>query len=82
MYGSYTCIHCLNQKEKFGSAFSEIKYVECNPNSPKADVTKCETEKIRVTPTWTFGDGSRNEGEMKLVDLGAKTNCEVPLEAK
>lgn len=77
MYGSYTCIHCLNQKERFEGAFSEVAYVECNPNSVKAEVAKCEAAKIEGTPTWIFADGSREAREMELSELGAKTGCSL-----
>ena len=71
MYGAYWCSHCTAQKEAFGTAFSKIKYVEC-----EVQKQKCADETIAGLPTWKFADGSRLEGEQGFEMLAEKTGCE------
>ncbi len=64
MYGSYTCSHCLREKQLFGDAFKFINYIECHPQGPNPQTPLCETKQISNTPTWTI---ELNDTEVKRV---------------
>lgn len=70
IYASYSCSYCQKQKKEFGSAFSEVNYVECS-----TDTQKCVDANIQGTPTWIFGDGSRIEGYLPLPQFAEKAGC-------
>lgn len=79
MYGAYWCPHCTNQKNLFGKkGFEEVNYVECDPRGRDANPQLCAQKKIKGYPTWEFGDGSVQEGEMTLAQLAEKTSCSLP----
>lgn len=80
-YGAYWCPHCQSQKRLFGSAIKEVKYVECAlPGGNSAGQTQaCKEAEISSYPTWEFGDGSRETGEVSLSRLADKTGCELPV---
>lgn len=52
MYGSYQCPHCLTQKQIFGEAFKNVRYVECSSRGVKANPSLCFAKGIRRFPTW------------------------------
>lgn len=73
MYGAYWCPHCQNTKKNFGTSFQYVKYVECT-----VETKKCTDENVNGYPTWTFGDGSRVEGEISLQQIADKSECQLP----
>ncbi|MBU2561711.1 MAG: thioredoxin family protein [Nanoarchaeota archaeon] len=78
MFGSETCPHCQNMKERFGNSFRFIEYVECNEYIPGADPDRCVTEGIGYLPTFRFSDGSKLVGELEFSILSQKTGCPLP----
>lgn len=74
MYGAYWCPHCNNQKEMFGASWRYVDYVECA--TPEGEAA-CRNAGVKLFPTWTFGDGSRAEGELSAEQLAAKTGCKL-----
>ncbi|MGK0208759.1 MAG: glutaredoxin [Patescibacteria group bacterium] len=47
MYGTNWCTHCQAQKEKFGSSFRYIDFVDCDK-----EAETCIIEGVRGYPTW------------------------------
>lgn len=79
MYGTYWCPYCKKQKEKFGRAERQLKYVECAmPGNPRSQAPVCREAGVTSYPTWTFADGSRTAGVQELSDLAEKTGCALP----
>jgi hypothetical protein len=78
MYGAYWCTHCASQKRLFGKSFSKIKYIECSLPGGQAQTEECTQAGINGYPTWEFGDGSREGGQMNLEALAQKTQCSLP----
>lgn len=78
MYGVSWCPHCADQKEKFGTAFQYVTYVDCAIPGTRKETDQCKALKIVHTPTWIFGDGTRHEGSMELQDLAKQTGCKLP----
>lgn len=70
MYGAYWCSHCKAQKELFGSAFKNVKYVECTD-----DAKLCTEQGIKAYPTWKFKSGKVLEGEQTLESLAKESSC-------
>src|SRR3989344_2783361 len=75
MYGAFWCSHCQNQKKMFGSAFSEVNYVECSLPSGKGQTQVCIDKGISGYPTWELGNGTRLEGEVSLAMLSKSSGC-------
>ena len=74
MYGAFWCPHCQRQKELFGKeAWKYVKYVECSPKGYKSQYALCLSKGIDGYPSWTFGNGKSQGGEMELVDIAAKS---------
>lgn len=73
MYGSYTCPHCQNQKDMFGSSFKYISYVDCNQNS-----ATCAGLGISYIPAWIINE-NKYVGEQSLQQLSDLTGCELPV---
>ncbi|MGK7872489.1 MAG: vitamin K epoxide reductase family protein [Xenococcaceae cyanobacterium] len=68
-YGAYTCPHCYTQKQLFGKeAFSEIDYIECNPDGKNAQPQVCIDAGIRAFPTWEI-NGEFYQGTQSLENL-------------
>ncbi|MEK6914808.1 MAG: hypothetical protein AABW83_04110 [Nanoarchaeota archaeon] len=78
MYGAYWCAHCNNQKKLFGGSFSEINYIECSLPNNGGQTQECIGANIESYPTWEFGDGSREQGEISLDKLSQVTGCILP----
>jgi hypothetical protein len=77
MFGSYWCSHCQQQKKDFGTAFSNINYVECStPDNPRAQAKACEDAGVQSYPTWMFADGSMATGEQSFADLAERSGCD------
>ena len=52
-YGAFWCPHCYEQKQLFGKeAFSEIDYVECDPQGENPQRDTCMAAGIQSYPTW------------------------------
>lgn len=68
MYGSFKCPHCNEQKELFGEAFSNIRYVECHNRGDNANPSLCLAKGIRRYPTWEI-EGKFYEGLIPLREL-------------
>jgi len=76
MYGASWCPHCQAQKEAFGNSVRLIEYIECAlPNGGQTQV--CNAAGITSYPTWEFGDGTREVGELSLDQLAEKSSCTV-----
>lgn len=70
MYGAFWCPHCQRQKELFGrEAWKYIDYIECSPKGYKAKYATCIDQKVDGYPTWKFGNGKSQGGEMELADI-------------
>jgi hypothetical protein len=78
MYGAWWCPHCENQKNLFGSSFSNIDYIECSAPGSRAMNQVCKNAGIEGYPTWEFSDGSRVSGEQPLAYLGERGGCDLP----
>jgi hypothetical protein len=73
LYGASWCGHCKEQKEMFGTAFQYVTYVECaDPKDPNRQTQACVNAKIEGYPTWTFADGSQEEGTQSYEALVQK----------
>ena len=82
MYGAFWCPHCQRQKELFGKeAWSLITYVECSPKGYKSQFATCIDAKVDGYPTWTFGNGRMQGGEMELIDIAKTSGYGKPFDA-
>ena len=77
-YGAFWCPHCLAQKALFGSAVSEIKYVECSTPDGNSQLAVCKAKGVQSYPTWIFADGTLVTGEQSFSSLAEKTGCTDP----
>jgi thiol-disulfide isomerase/thioredoxin len=74
MYGTFWCPHCQRQKELFGrEAWKYVNYVECSANGYKSQFDTCLDENVDGYPTWKFGHGKIQGGEMELIDIAEKS---------
>ena len=78
MYGAYWCSHCQNQKDAFGSGFKYVNYVECALPGGNGQNVVCSEAGIQSYPTWEFGDGSRQSGELSFERLSQMSGCALP----
>jgi hypothetical protein len=81
MYGAYWCPHCVEQKEKFGSAsFKLAPYVECGiPGNLRGEQQVCKDADIKHFPTWQFPPtGERVERVLSMEELSDRTGCALP----
>lgn len=72
MYGSATCPHCQNEKNRFGEAFQHVNYVECLTESKR-----CVEKGINSVPTWVLADGQKLVGEQGLEKLAVVSGCKI-----
>ncbi len=75
MYGANWCPHCQNEKNRFGSSFKFVPYVEC-----PADPNKCLAAGVNAYPTWIFPDGKRLAGDQELQKLSDESGCQLPVQ--
>jgi len=89
MYGAYWCPHCSKSKAKFGQAFKEINYVECDPKCDPVEGKElgtfckgyegqsllCIERDILKFDTWEFSDGTRLISEPSFEELSEKSGC-------
>ena len=66
MYGTYWCSSCQWQQQQFGSAFSQINYVECDPAGTNARPDLCDRAGVRSYPTWEFNGQLYRPGSYSL----------------
>lgn len=76
-YGAFWCPHCHDQKLAFGKSQKYLPYVECSTPDGNGQLQVCKDAKVNAYPTWQFPDGSRQEGELSLKALAAKTGCTI-----
>lgn len=72
MYGTDWCPHCQEQKQRFGTSFKYVNYVNCDLN-PAA----CELAGITGYPTWIFPSGERASGTQRLESLAERARCGI-----
>lgn len=72
MYGAEWCTHCKAEKDRFGSSFQYVKYVECPDNA-----VLCTEKGIEGFPSWIINDVVY-EGEQGLSKLSELSGCELP----
>ena len=69
LYGTYWCTYCNKQKQMFGSqAFSQINYIECDPNGKNPRPDLCIKAHISSYPTWEI-KGQQYQGMQSLQQL-------------
>ena len=78
MYGLYSCPHCQDQKEKFGSSVDYIPYIECGIKGSHVIEAVCTQAGVKQFPTWVFADGTRVIGAHDLDFLADATGCSLP----
>jgi len=79
MYGSDSCHFCQRQKALFGTAFTDVKYVDCDFPESKIE---CAEKEIEALPTWLqfAADGSvlqRHTGLLTLHELSSTFSCPI-----
>jgi thiol-disulfide isomerase/thioredoxin len=74
---AYWCPHCQATKKQFAESFQFVDYVECAIPNSENQAPACDAAKITGYPTWTFSDGSREEGEVTFFTLAKKTGCSL-----
>lgn len=80
MYGAYWCPHCHDQKQLFGQeAFSQVAYVECDPEGKNPQPKMCKDAKIKGYPTWKV-KGQVFEGAVPLKQLAEASGYSGPQE--
>lgn len=72
MYGAYWCPNCIDQKERFGSAWRHIDYVECSSQGSKT-FDLCPD--LEAVPLWTDGTVEMT-GNRSVGDLAETYGCE------
>lgn len=77
MYGTATCSFCKAQKEKFGSSFVYVDYVECSADGPGANPELCREKGITGYPSWEIA-GSLVTGMIPLEKLSEFSGCPLP----
>ena len=78
-YGAFWCPHCQAQKARFGKSQKYLPYIECSTPDGRGQLQVCIDAGIKTYPTWQFGTTSdRVMGEVELVDLASKTQCQLP----
>ena len=80
-YGAFWCPHCQRTKAMFGSAASQLPYVECSTPDGKGQLQICTDKEVQSYPTWVFPDDTRLTGERTLQELSSKSGCALPEEA-
>lgn len=73
MYGAYWCGHCQSQKELFGQAFNQIRYIECDPRGRNPQPQLCAQAGIEGYPTWEIR-GRKYPGVQPLATLARLSN--------
>lgn len=78
MYGAFWCPHCHDQKQLFGqTAFSQITYIECDPQGANAQPQQCQQAGIQSYPTWEI-KGQLYPGTQSLQELAQLSNYQGP----
>ena len=75
-YGAFWCPHCYDQKQLFGKeAFSEVDYIECDPQGKNPQREACIAAGIQSFPTWEI-DGKFYPGTKTLAELAELSGYE------
>jgi thiol-disulfide isomerase/thioredoxin len=74
-YGAFWCPHCQAQKALFGRSAKKLPYVECSTTDGQGQLPICKEKAVESYPTWIFKDGTKQTGEVSLVDLSKFTGC-------
>lgn len=70
MYGTYWCSVCAWQREQFGEeAFSQITYIECDPDGHNAQPNLCNQARVSAYPTWEINGQVQSPGGYPLQEL-------------
>lgn len=70
MYGAFWCPHCQRQKELFGrEAWKYVNYSECAAKGYRSEFAQCIEKGVDGYPTWQFGNGKTQGGEMELIEI-------------
>lgn len=78
MYGAYWCPHCHDQKQLFGkAAFSQINYVECDPDGVNPQPQRCEGAGVESYPSWEI-NGKLYPGTIDLPTLAKLSGYQGP----
>lgn len=72
MYGASWCSACNHQMGLFGKSAQYVDSVNC-ANEDGSQNQVCQDANIRAYPTWEFGDGTRVEGTLTLIELANKS---------
>jgi hypothetical protein len=75
LYGATWCPACEKQLEAFGRAADYLDYVECSLDGTGFVAPECEDADVKSFPTWEFGDGSRQTGQLSFARLSKKSGC-------
>jgi hypothetical protein len=78
MYGLYWCPHCADQKEKFGTSFKYVPYVECAIKGSREMAPECQAAGVKLFPSWQFGAEPPKEGVLELDAISQKSGCSLP----
>lgn len=78
-YGAFWCPHCQEQEKWLDMSRTELAdaglYVECSTPDGNGQTQICIDKKIESYPTWDFGDGKLQTGEIEVKDLAEKSSC-------
>ncbi|KKS95563.1 MAG: cytochrome c biogenesis protein, transmembrane region, cytochrome c-type biogenesis protein [Candidatus Gottesmanbacteria bacterium GW2011_GWA2_43_14] len=80
MYGRSGCSACAMEKEFFGSAFSQVPYVECDASDENRAI--CDSKGISAYPTWEDAGGSQYRGAIPLAKLAELSGCQAKPESQ
>jgi thiol-disulfide isomerase/thioredoxin len=78
-YGAFWCPHCQATKRMFGSAATDLPYVECSTPDKRDQLQVCKDKNVTNYPTWDFADDSRLTGELTAAQLSKASGCPLPL---
>lgn len=77
-YGTFWCPYCNEQKRLFGRSSDLLPYVECSPPNRQGQYEVCTEAGVTLYPTWTFADGTTQEGVLTPEELAERTSCTLP----
>ncbi len=81
-YGAFWCPHCQEQEKWLAMSRAELEkaglYVECSTPDGGGQTQVCIDKKVASYPSWDFGDGTLQTGELKVEELAQKSSCPLP----
>jgi len=72
MYGTERCPHCQNQKKRFGDAFENVIYIDCDESR-----IQCQAAGVEGFPTWITANGQSYAGDQPLSSLAQIGSCDI-----